>query len=247
MLEVGGLSFGWSENEEPLLRGVSFDARDGEILAILGPNGAGKSTLLGLLGARLQPEAGWIRLNGTPPTALEVNYMLQDSDRQLFSHLTLAQNIEVGRRGCTADSIIAALFEERGSLGRFPSHCSGGQRQRAVLTRTLADVTGFPLTLMDEPFARLSVDARRETRVLLVDRVRESRTPAVVVSHDIPEAIILADRALVLGKRGTRLFDTRSVTSEKALHEQEELRAEIVSSLLGLDEVASPRMTGEVG
>jgi molybdate transport system ATP-binding protein len=196
---------------------VSLSVARGEIVAVLGPNGAGKSTLLGVLAGLLRPDAGRVVLDGrtltdtgsgvhVPTHQRGVGLLAQQA--LLFPHLTAVANVAFGPR-CHGVGKRAAAERARELLAevdvaelgrRRPSQLSGGQAQRVALARALA---GEPeLLLLDEPLAALDVDSAPALRALLRRVVRgpdsgAART-ALLVTHDVLDALVLADRVVVL-------------------------------------------------
>jgi molybdate transport system ATP-binding protein len=196
---------------------VSLSVARGEIVAVLGPNGAGKSTLLGVLAGLLRPDEGRVVLDGrtltdtgsgvhVPTHQRGVGLLAQQA--LLFPHLTAVANVAFGPR-CHGVSKRAAAERARELLAevdvaelgrRRPSQLSGGQAQRVALARALA---GEPeLLLLDEPLAALDIDSAPALRALLRRVVRGpdggvART-ALLVTHDVLDALVLADRVVVL-------------------------------------------------
>ncbi|QAY74758.1 ATP-binding cassette domain-containing protein [Agromyces protaetiae] len=197
---------------------VALDVRPGETLALLGPNGAGKSTVLGVLAGLLHPDEGRLELDGrvlveasadssraeieTRPERRGIGLLGQEP--RLFPHLTVAQNVAFGPRSAgmpRGDAHELALdWLRRVDLDGFgprrPAQLSGGQRQRAAIARALA--AGPSLLLLDEPFASLDVESVPAIRALLRERLSDTGTSAIVVSHDVLDAVVLADRTAVL-------------------------------------------------
>jgi molybdate transport system ATP-binding protein len=187
---------------------VMIAAGPGEVLAVLGPNGAGKSTLLGVLAGLLYPADGYVRLGGTditdiPPHRRGVGLLAQQA--LLFPHLTALANVAFGPRAqgiprreaeARARKLLTAV--DAGALeGRRPSQMSGGQQQRVALARALAPGPG--LLLLDEPLAALDVDAAPAMRSLLRRVIRDRKQTALLVTHTALDALVLADRTVVLG------------------------------------------------
>lgn len=185
---------------------------EGERLAVLGPNGAGKSTLLSLLAGTLRPTSGHAELNGRvlfdtatrtwrPPHTRGVALLAQDP--LLFPHLTVLENVAFGPRVNGAGRAAAreraehwlAEVDASEFAGRRATELSGGQAQRVAIARALA--TEPELLLLDEPLAALDVSVAPAIRRLLA-RVLAGRT-TLVVTHDLLDALLLSDRALVLG------------------------------------------------
>ena len=190
---------------------VTLELGDHERLAVLGPNGAGKSTLLGILAGTVRPDAGHAELDGEPlfdlrtgrwpaPHRRRVGLLAQDP--LLFPHLDVLANVAFGPRAAgaprrTADAAAhehLAAVEADGLAARRPGRLSGGQAQRVAIARAVA--TDPRLLLLDEPLAALDVTVaplvRRVLRSVLVGRT------AVLVTHDLLDALLLSDRVAVL-------------------------------------------------
>ncbi|WP_460697106.1 sulfate/molybdate ABC transporter ATP-binding protein [Nocardia thraciensis] len=197
---------------------VELSVAPGEVLAVLGPNGAGKSTLLEVVAGLVRPDDGWVRLDGreltdtakgvaVPPHRREVSLLAQDP--LLFPHLSAGANVAFGPRGrgmrpgaareVARDwlaAVDAADLAERG-----PGELSGGQAQRVALARALA--VEPRVVLLDEPMAALDVTAAPAMRSLLRRVLRAEvrktiRTNTILITHDIVDALTLADRVVVL-------------------------------------------------
>lgn len=196
---------------------VTLELAAGDVLAVVGPNGAGKSTLLGVLAGTLVPSSGTVRLGGrtltrvaadgragdlVPPERRGVGLLGQDP--RLFPHLSALENVAFGPRAQgvrAADARrdgarwLAAVGLE-GLAARRPAELSGGQRQRVAVARALA--ARPHALLLDEPVAALDATSAPLVRQLLREQVARTGTTAVVVTHDVLDAVVLADRVLVL-------------------------------------------------
>ena len=201
------LSYHTLSGETPALSHISFDLMPGEFLAVVGPSGCGKSTLLNLIAGLLTPESGYITLNGRPVVSGDsaVGYMLQKD--HLLEWRTIYRNVLLGleiRHQLTPENLEKAekMLSAYG-LDHFrdarPSQLSGGMRQRAALIRTL--VLEPRLLLLDEPFSALDYQTRLNVSDDIGRILRSSGKPAILVTHDISEAISMADRVLILSKR----------------------------------------------
>ncbi|MHA6798204.1 sulfate/molybdate ABC transporter ATP-binding protein [Bounagaea algeriensis] len=185
----------------------------GEVLGVLGPNGAGKSTLLSVLAGLLTPDAGSVLVDGASWVDAERGRNLPTHRRGvgllaqeplLFPHLTAEDNVAFGlrsgglRRARARRRAGAWLSEvDADGLARHrPAALSGGQAQRVALARALAAEPG--LLLLDEPLAALDVDAAPAMRTLLHRVLRQRARPSVLVTHDVLDAVVLADRIAVL-------------------------------------------------
>ena len=190
---------------------VTISIEPGEVLAVLGPNGAGKSTLLGVLSGLLRPDEGHVRVGEhvvtdtdvhVPPHRRGVGLLAQQA--LLFPHLTAADNVAFGPRargmsrrdaGRLAQELLADV-DAAGLADRRPAQMSGGQQQRVALARALAPEPD--LLLLDEPLAALDVDATPAMRGLLRRVIRGGKQTAVLVTHSALDALVLADRVVVL-------------------------------------------------
>jgi NitT/TauT family transport system ATP-binding protein len=206
-LRAVNLRYFGPEGETEALKDISLSIFPGEFVAIIGQSGCGKSTLLSLIAGILQPTEGMVLLDGKPVTgpSRKVGYMLQQD--YLFEWRTILENAVLGAeiQGmpiATARTRAKQLLNRYG-LGQFmlhrPRQLSGGMRQRVALARTLC--TEPDVVLLDEPFAALD----SQTRIALADEVtdilrREGKT-AILVTHDIGEAICMAERVIVLSRR----------------------------------------------
>lgn len=209
LLEVRDVSLAYHSlsRETAALSHISFSLMPGEFLAIVGPSGCGKSTLLNLICGLLRPEHGRILLDGRPVTAGDsrIGYMLQKD--HLLEWRTIYKNVLLGleiRKEKTPQKLAYAreLLSVYG-LDRFknsrPSELSGGMRQRAALIRTL--VLKPELLLLDEPFSALDYQTRLQVSDDIGTILRREKKTAILVTHDISEAISMADRILILSAR----------------------------------------------
>ena len=182
-----------------VLDGVDFVARAGETTAIVGPSGCGKSTLLDVLAGLRIPDSGEADPGG--------DVALMPQGDALMPWLTLRANIALGAAlaGAPRDDVGRRADEAIGRLGltgfadHYPHALSGGMRQRAALARTL--LAARPAWLLDEPFGALDALTRNGMHDVLRDLMREVRPTVLLVTHDIAEAVALADRVLVAGPR----------------------------------------------
>ncbi len=177
---------------------------------IVGPNGAGKSTLLRVILGELQPVRGRICLGERVLLDVDLNLRVPTEERRLgyvpqnyalFPHMTVAQNVAFGLRckGSAQGSRVKELLKElhiEHLASRKTSVLSGGESQRVALARALA--TDPKALLLDEPTAALDSDARRKVRRFLAERLRVAGIPTIIVSHDIQDAVVLADQVAVL-------------------------------------------------
>ncbi|MEU5226614.1 ABC transporter ATP-binding protein [Streptomyces toyocaensis] len=216
---------------------VALTAAPGDVVALLGPNGAGKTTALRALAGLAPLTAGHLRLDGadlhrTPPESRPVGVVFQDY--LLFPHLTALDNVAFGPRcrgaGKAEARARAAAWLDRMGLsehaGARPRHLSGGQAQRVALARALA--THPRLLLLDEPLAALDARTRLEVRARLRRHLAAFEAVAVLVTHDPLDAMVLADR-LVVVERGRIVQE--GTPSDIARHP----RTEYIAQLVGLN------------
>lgn len=207
-------SYHTPEGETPALADISFSLSKGEFIAIVGPSGCGKSTLLSVICGLLSPEKGLIRINGKymRESTTNIGYMLQHDD--LFEWRTIFNNVILGLE--VQHMLTAKTKEKAGELldlyglGNFknsrPSELSGGMRQRAALIRTL--VLDPDLLLLDEPFSALDYQTRLQVGDDIGQIIRKEGNSAILVTHDLSEAISLADRVIVLSGRPATIQQT---------------------------------------
>lgn len=201
------LSYHSISGETSALSHISFDLMPGEFLAIVGPSGCGKSTLLNLICGLLKAEQGTILMEGQPVSAgnARIGYMLQKD--HLLEWRSVYKNVLLGleiRREVTPEKL--AFIDEMLStygLDKFrdahPSELSGGMRQRAALIRTLA--LKPDLLLLDEPFSALDYQTRLNVSDDIGKILQKANKPAILVTHDISEAISMASRVIILSAR----------------------------------------------
>lgn len=202
-----GYSYHSLHGETKALSDISFGVREGEFIAIVGPSGCGKSTLLSIIAGLLAPEQGTILVNN-PDGSLHyprIGYMLQHD--HLFERRTVYRNVTLGlelHHQLTPErlKLVDRLLEEYG-LDKFrdkrPSELSGGMKQRAALIRTLA--LEPQLLLLDEPFSALDYQTRLFVSADICRLIRQAGKTMIIITHDLSEAISLADRVIVLSGR----------------------------------------------
>jgi NitT/TauT family transport system ATP-binding protein len=202
------------------LENISLTVEKGEFVSFLGPSGCGKTTLLSIIAALIEPTEGAVFIEGKEldPTHPAAGYMLQQD--YLFPWKTIEENILLGLK------IMGALTEEtkkraldllayiglKGVESYYPNQLSGGMRQRVALVRTLA--TDPKLLLLDEPFSALDQQTKLKLEELVWKTLKEYGKTAVLVTHDIGEAIAMSDRIFLFSAKPGRIMHTFIVPDE---------------------------------
>jgi NitT/TauT family transport system ATP-binding protein len=241
-------AFGAPHHQTLALEDVTLGVDEGEFLAVVGPSGCGKSTLLQIVAGLIAPSSGQVRLNdrvvSAPPESMV--YLFQQYTKSLFPWRTTLDNV------CFA--VEHSMPRERArehsrpyldmvGLGDFAAHypwqLSGGMQQRVAIARALAAQPR--VLLMDEPFSSVDALTRIELHTLILELWERHRFTAVLVTHDVDEAVFLADRIAVLSKRPTSVV--RSIATElprprdsittRELPRFLQLRHELLAMLLG--------------
>jgi len=198
-------------NTSEVLRDLSLNVAAGEFLAIVGPSGSGKSTVLNLLAGLDQSYSGTVRCNGKPVVGVntEIGYLTQHDSllpwRTVEENIAVPLEIRAVPKRSRADQVrdMIASVGLRGFEHHYPRQLSGGMRKRVMLARTL--IYGPSTLLMDEPFGPLDAQLKLVLQEELLRLWSALRKTVVFVTHDIVEAITLADRVVVLSSRPTRV------------------------------------------
>lgn len=215
-----GMCYHQESGETRVLEDFTLSVQPGEFVALLGPSGCGKSTVLSLAAGLLRPDCGRVLLRGREITSPlpHMGYMLQHD--HLFDWLSVRDNALVGIRvrGKPTPRQLKYIDDLLASCGlsefaqALPAQLSGGMRQRAALVRTLA--VEPEILLLDEPFSALDA----QTRIQLADEVKQTlsggRRATILVTHDVNEAISMADRVIVLTHRPARILSEHRIEME---------------------------------
>jgi NitT/TauT family transport system ATP-binding protein len=203
-----------------VIRELSLSLWEGEFVAVIGPSGCGKSTLLSLLAGYLMPSSGRVLFRGKPIAGPGRERMMVFQQPALFPWLTTEQNIAYGLRlkanrssgrdiGETVDGLLR-LVQLDGFARHYPFELSGGMRQRLEIARALA--VDPQVLLMDEPLAALDALTRRRMQREVL-RIWETTGKTIIfVTHDIDEAVVMADRVVAMGPRPTYIVDIAEIT-----------------------------------
>lgn len=209
ILQVNGISKRYRTGAAYAVWRVAFELMPGELLALVGESGSGKTTLLRMIAGLEHPDEGSISLAGrvlaegkkaVPPNQRGIGLLFQDY--ALFPHLTIFENIAFGLRGLPKNELETRVGEMMAVTGlavgatRYPHELSGGQQQRVALARALAARPG--LLLLDEPFSNLDTILREQVREEVKEIIAKTGTTAILVTHDIKDALGMADRIAVM-------------------------------------------------
>jgi len=216
-LEIDQVSLSYANAREQTsflaLDAIDLGVERGEFVTIVGPSGCGKSSLLMLIAALQVPTRGSVRLNGKPVLTPGPDRALVFQDFALLPWRTVLQNVELGlelrhmpaaERKAIAQKYIA-MVGLREFEGHFPHQLSGGMRQRVGIARALS--VGPEVLLMDEPFGALDAQIRQVMAVELLKIWERDRKTIVFITHDIDEAVFLADRVIVMSASPGRVLE----------------------------------------
>jgi ABC-type sugar transport system ATPase subunit len=237
-LALAGVSKSWARGA-PVVRDVSLEVADGEVVTVLGPSGCGKSTLLRLVAGLEEPDAGTIEIGGRPMRGVEPrdrDVAMVFQSYALYPHMTVLENIATPLRlrgvakldAARKAAEVAARLGLSALLARRPRELSGGERQRTALARAL--VRTPQVFLFDEPLSNLDALLRESARAELKSLFRSLRATVVYVTHDQTEAMSLSDRVAVM----------RDGSIEQTAPPAEVYRAPATAFVAGF--IGSPRM-----
>lgn len=202
-------SFPADKGSLAVVGGVSFEVGDGEVVALVGPSGCGKTTLMSIIAGFEQPDSGSVQIDGLPHLKPSNQGILISQHGSVFPWLTVRQNLMFGLGGqpladkqALADHY-AAMVGLQGFEANYPHELSGGMLKRAELARAL--VVKPEILYMDEPFSALDALMNLRMRNELLRVLAEERHTVLIITHDVEEAIHLADRVLVLSPTPTRI------------------------------------------
>lgn len=217
------LTYQTLKSETEAIRDVSFTVDDGEFVSLVGPSGCGKTTLLSMIAGLTAPTSGEIFIDGklVRKVTTDVGYMFQRDN--LFEWLSVYKNVMIGpeinhNKNCLSSEKLHALLSKYG-LGGFekskPRELSGGMRQRVSLIRTLA--LNPKLLLLDEPFSALDYQTRLAVQNDIHSIIKSEHKTAILVTHDIAEAISMSDKIIVLSSRPGTIKKTIEIEINKSL------------------------------
>ncbi len=206
-------AFASDQGALPVIAGVSLNVADGEFVAIVGPSGCGKSTLMNILAGFERPDSGSVQVDGVELTRPSAKGIVISQQGSVFPWLTVQQNLMFGlnddshggdpkERAALADHY-AAMVGLKGFESSYPHELSGGMLKRVELAR--AFVVKPEILYMDEPFSALDALMNMRMRTELLRILEEERHTVLLITHDVEEAIYMADRILVLSPRPTAI------------------------------------------
>jgi putative hydroxymethylpyrimidine transport system ATP-binding protein len=208
-------SFHTRELSLKALEKVCFTVDQGEFVTIIGPSGSGKSTLFNILAGLLEPDEGSIQCRDGEPAGCKMGYMPQRDLLLPWRRVIDNATLPLEAAGVSRKAAREQVGEHLESFGltefsrSYPGELSGGMRQRAALLRTVS--TGRQTLLLDEPFGALDAITRRQMQDWLLDLHRELHRTVLFITHDVDEAVYLADRVIVLGPRPGRVIGELTV------------------------------------
>lgn len=248
-LYVEGLSktYGEGNTAHQVLGDVSLEVHPQELVSLVGPSGAGKTTLLRCLSGLLEPTSGQVRLGDRPVSKPieDIAVVFQDYRGSLMPWMRVSENVAFPLQGKgvakterdhrAQEALEAVGLGDAGN--KYPWQLSGGMQQRVAIARALAYEA--PILLMDEPFGSVDAQTRFDLEDLTLRLRRELGITIVLVTHDIDEAVYMADRVVVLGGRPTRVLETidvdlgddRDQISTKENHLFAELRSHVLNQV----------------
>ena len=209
-------SFATDKEPLPVIGGVSFTVADGEFVAMVGPSGCGKSSLMNIIAGLDRGDAGTVSVDGVVVTRPSAKGIVISQHGSVFPWLTVQQNVMfglddhpgMGSKEALADHY-AAMVGLKGFEGSYPHELSGGMLKRVELARAL--VVKPEILFMDEPFSALDALMNLRMRNELLRILAEERHTVLLITHDVEEAVHMADRIMVLGPRPTTIQATFEV------------------------------------
>ena len=213
---VDNLSLIYPDDVKLVLQDISTQVESGEFVCLLGQSGCGKSTFLRLLAGLEKPTQGSISIDGKPIQGASLSRSVVFQDYGLFPWMTAGENIMLALeqrfpkkkkrelRQITMDAIVSVGLKEE-VFGKFPKELSGGMKQRCAIARAFS--IDPPILLMDEPFGALDAQTRTQLQTELLETWEREKKTCFFITHDVEEAIILAQRVIIMSARPGRIKD----------------------------------------
>lgn len=213
ILFVDQITKGYPGGDAPILQGATFKQEPGQFVAVVGPSGCGKTTMLRCCAGLMQPDAGRVLHHGQefrdPPPWLSI--VFQDYNRSLFPWLSVRNNVAFGLRNIDKHERNARVERALEAVNLmhaadlYPWQLSGGMQQRCALARSI--VVEPMLLLLDEPFASVDAQTRIDLQDMVMDICGRMKLSTLLVTHDIDEAVFMADKVVILSTRPTRVVE----------------------------------------
>ena len=220
-IEVSDLAIAFAG--ESIFSNLTLSIAEGELVCLLGPSGCGKSSLIRLIGGLMEPTAGRVSVAGLPPRAARATLAYVFQSPRLVPWRTALDNValaielrnpavaKVERRARAME--LLQMVGLGADIGKYPAMLSGGERQRVAIARALA--VDPDTILMDEPYSSLDPETRRRMRADLIALWQLTRKTVIFVTHDLDEALELADRIVVFSGKPTRILDIVAVEAAR--------------------------------
>ena len=237
-IAVTGVSHRYRRNAGVALSGVSFEVQPCESVALVGRSGCGKSTLLHIVAGLTMPTMGEVRIDGARVQGPSPHWIVMFQQPHLYPWMTVEQNVGLGMKfaGRPRQEIrdrvrdLLGLVELQGYSGRNVQDLSGGQQQRVALARSLA--VQPEVLLLDEPFSALDAVTRRALQRDVRRIAVEYGITLVIVTHDIPEAVTMADRALVMAADPGRIVESVPIQVDRQDRERRAIESQLAQAKL---------------
>ena len=233
MLEFRNVTFKYDEDEEPMMRDLSFSVGDGEFVSIIGASGCGKSTIFRLINGLEKPQSGEILVNGKPIETQKNYSSFMPQKDLLLPWRTIEKNVclpmeimkvpaDKQRKACKE------ALEQVGLSGyadKYPKDLSGGMKQRVAFARTL--LAGADMLLLDEPFSALDYLTRVDMQEWLLSQWQNSGKSIIFITHDVEEAVFLSKRIFVIQDRPFSSMESVEIPMDYPRKREELKRADI--------------------
>lgn len=236
MLEFRNVTFKYDEDEEPMMRDLSFSVGDGEFVSIIGASGCGKSTIFRLINGLEKPQSGEILVNGKPIETQKNYSSFMPQKDLLLPWRTIEKNVclpmEIMK--VPADKQKKACKEALEQVGlsgyadKYPKDLSGGMKQRVAFARTL--LAGADMLLLDEPFSALDYLTRVDMQEWLLSQWQNSGKSIIFITHDVEEAVFLSKRIFVIQDRPFSCMESVEIPMDYP-RKREELKREDIADL----------------
>lgn len=241
LLKIENIYYDYKENDNilPVLAEITFSAKRGEFICIIGPSGCGKSTLFNILVGLEKPDNGKIFLDGEDITSTRGHIAYMPQRDLLFPWRTVMENLLLGveiqkediKKARREAEELIPLFGLEGFEEHYPEQLSGGMRQRAALLRTV--LTHHDILALDEPFGALDALTRNTMQEWILSIQKKLNKTILFITHDIEEAILLADKIIVLNGRPGKIIDKINIDLSRPRKRTDKVFVEYREELLG--------------